>query len=186
MSKALIDLMVGLATHLTKPKIAHRRVLILEDDADATERLCQICRSEGFEPDPFVSQQDAERHMSKGQWAMGVFDIRIPGGCGHSAQRSFVRQFPTTPALVLSGSEDAILKIIQGGSIITAVWKGSDFRPMEDATRQMLQRIKQNGNGKHVSMPEMLLYLTFLLLSNALVAWLVWKLCGAGILKTHP
>lgn len=176
-----LELILDLLAPLLKPeKEVCRNVLILEDDETEGAILSRVVKSCGFQPMWFNSQRDAERAMEHDNFCFGIFDLRLPGGDGEVARRNFQTQFPDAPTLIVSGSYDALLKVIQSGVTVWAQWKGNDFRFVEATLRDILSRIKRNGNGNRWTSKEVLLFLLILAASN----WGVWKLCQTGILVT--
>jgi DNA-binding NtrC family response regulator len=156
-----------------KPDIV-RKVLILEDDPNEGDILCGIVRDAGFEPDLFVSRRDAERSMDKCRYAAGIFDLKLQDGRGDAAQHIFQRKFPGAPTLIASGDQESILRIIQQGVSTSVVWKGNDFRAMEEAVKKLLQPPKPTQPTTRWTTREVILFL--ILLSLAFAAGFTLKL----------
>jgi len=152
------------------------------EDADA-KMIARIVRRAKFEPDIYSSYRDAERAIQKYNFAAGIFDLRLQDGNGEDAQKIFEDEFgPGVPSMLISGNEQALLKIVQDGVAVIAAWKDDDYRMLGQAIERMLTRVTPSDREKRWTSKEVLLALACM----ALVSWLTYKACALGYIHMPP
>lgn len=86
-------------------------VLIIDDDRELCALLCEFLLLEGFLPSAVHHGAEAVTHCRKHRYDVIVLDIMLPGLQGLEVLRQ-VRQFNTTPILMLTARGEATDRIV--------------------------------------------------------------------------
>ncbi|MBW7454988.1 response regulator, partial [Paenibacillus sepulcri] len=58
------------------------QILVVEDDNDINQLLCNIIRKSGYLPQPAYSGTEALLYLDKQAWHMVLLDLMLPGMSG--------------------------------------------------------------------------------------------------------
>lgn len=107
-----------------------RRLLVVEDDADARSLLSEILASEGYEVDLAQDGEDALAHLKKGAYTLVLTDVRMPGLEGIDLLKEIRRSWPTLPVLLMTafGDWDLYGEALREGAVDMI---GKPFRRVE-------------------------------------------------------
>ena len=118
--------------------MAMTRCLVVDDDPDLLESVCEYLRRFGFEPVAAPSAQQMRRCLAQGGFDVMVLDVMLPDGDGLT-MLSALRQQPATaqlPVIMLTAQGDP-------GSRVLGLELGADdyvAKPFEP--RELVARIK--------------------------------------------
>lgn len=79
------------------------RVLIVDDDTDVRQFLCQLCEYEGFKVIEAERGRDALIHIEEGKADLMFLDLNLRGGSGVELIRILRRRGLDIPTIVISG-----------------------------------------------------------------------------------
>ena len=124
-------------------------ILVVEDDEDVRETICQMLKGSGFRVETATTGLEALAIIDKRPFDLMVADIRLPGGISglEMTQCARVRQ-PALKCLFISGQrapivcdpklDDFMPKPFKAFELIGCVWKvlrGNEPRPRVDVAR---------------------------------------------------
>jgi DNA-binding response OmpR family regulator len=92
------------------PSMSHtsNRILVVEDDADLGELLCDLLRTEGYDPIRVEDGEQAVLRIAQDPPAAVVLDVMLPGMSGFevSQRLKFSRETNRIPILMLTAMDD--------------------------------------------------------------------------------
>lgn len=84
------------------------RLLIVEDNAELAENLCEILESEGHEVDVCASAEDALERVAGARFDGILTDMRLPGGSGLELIERLRQRNDATPIVMMTAYADAV------------------------------------------------------------------------------
>ncbi|SET64788.1 DNA-binding response regulator, OmpR family, contains REC and winged-helix (wHTH) domain [Oceanobacillus limi] len=85
-------------------------ILIIEDDQDINQLLCNIVRKNGYTPKPAYSGTEAEIYLEKDTWDMVLLDLMLPGLTGEEILKKITKD-STIPVIIISAKLETQTKI---------------------------------------------------------------------------
>ncbi|GGD84517.1 response regulator transcription factor [Paenibacillus nasutitermitis] len=92
---------------LTDKKI---HILVVEDDNDINQLLCNIIRRNGYLPQPAYSGTEAVLYLDKQEWDMVLLDMMLPG-LGGEELLDRIQMTGPIPVIVISAKEESRTKV---------------------------------------------------------------------------
>jgi len=94
-----------------EPKLNEQvNILVVEDDDDINQLLCNIIRKKGYFPQPVYSGTEAMLYLEKQEWDMVLLDLMLPGMSGDEVLEEIAVQ-SNLPVLIISAKLDQQTKI---------------------------------------------------------------------------
>jgi two-component system, OmpR family, response regulator len=92
-------------------------ILVVEDDNDINQLLCNMIRRSGYVPQPAFSGTEAILYLEKSEWDMVLLDLMLPGLSGEEILLK-IRELHTVPILVISakGQQDSKVNALRTGA----------------------------------------------------------------------
>lgn len=116
------------------PSTSRVRVLIIDDDLELSELLCQFLRTEGFDLSSCHSGEAGILQVRENRFDLLLLDVMLPGMNGFEVLRQ-IRTESTVPVLMLTAKGEDIDRIV--GLELGA----DDYLPKPFNTRELLARI---------------------------------------------
>lgn len=85
-------------------------ILVVEDDNDINQLLCNIIRKSGYTPQSAYSGTEAMIHLEKQAWDMVLLDLMLPGMTGEEILAKTVEQ-KSVPVIIISAKLEKQTKI---------------------------------------------------------------------------
>lgn len=85
-------------------------ILVIEDDADINNLLCQIIRNSGYNPQPAYSGTEGLLYFEQKEWDMVLLDLMIPGKPGETVLQS-IREKSDVAVIIISAKEEQLTKV---------------------------------------------------------------------------
>ncbi|WP_404454130.1 response regulator transcription factor [Virgibacillus necropolis] len=85
-------------------------ILVVEDDNDINQLLCNIIEKSGYLAQPAYSGTEAMIYLEKQDWDMVLLDLMLPGMTGEEILAKVVEQKPV-PVIIISAKLDQQTKI---------------------------------------------------------------------------
>ncbi|MBO0960482.1 response regulator transcription factor [Neobacillus sp. MM2021_6] len=85
-------------------------ILVVEDDNDINQLLCNIIRKSGYVPQPAYSGTEAMIYLERSEWDMVLLDLMLPGMTGEEILAKISEQNPI-PVIVISAKLEQQTKI---------------------------------------------------------------------------
>jgi DNA-binding response OmpR family regulator len=85
-------------------------ILVVEDDADISNLICEMLMHEGHKPRPAYSGTEAIMCLSEKKWQLVLLDLMLPGLTGEQVLRE-MRRDKQMPVIVLSAKTDKKSKL---------------------------------------------------------------------------
>ncbi|WP_077602707.1 response regulator transcription factor [Oceanobacillus sojae] len=85
-------------------------ILVVEDDNDINQLLCDIIRKSDYSPQPAFSGTEAMLYLEKQEWDMILLDLMLPGMSGDEILTKIAEQ-SNTPVIIISAKIDQETKI---------------------------------------------------------------------------
>jgi len=86
------------------------KILVVEDDNDINQLLCNIIRKSGYVPQPAYSGTEAMIYLERSEWDMVLLDLMLPGMNGEEILEKISKQNPI-PVIVISAKLEQQTKI---------------------------------------------------------------------------
>ncbi|OAK70684.1 response regulator transcription factor [Lederbergia galactosidilytica] len=86
------------------------RILVVEDDNDINQLLCNIIKKNGYIPQPVYSGTEAMLYLEKKEWDMVLLDLMLPGMSGDEILTKIAEQ-SNVPVIIISAKLDQPTKI---------------------------------------------------------------------------
>lgn len=86
------------------------QILVVEDDNDINQLLCNILRKSGYYPQPVYSGTEAMLYWEKQEWDMVLLDLMLPGLSGEQLLVK-ISEERLTPVIVISARGEQQTKI---------------------------------------------------------------------------
>ncbi|GGP11259.1 response regulator transcription factor [Oceanobacillus neutriphilus] len=86
------------------------QILVVEDDNDINQLLCDIIRKSGYFPQPAFSGTEAMLYLEKQEWDMLLLDLMLPGMSGDEILAKIAEQ-SNIPVIIISAKADQETKI---------------------------------------------------------------------------
>ncbi|CAG7626320.1 response regulator transcription factor [Paenibacillus allorhizosphaerae] len=93
-------------------------ILVVEDDNDINQLLCNIIRNSGYSPQSAFSGTEAMIYLEKQEWDMVLLDLMLPGMTGEKILAAISEQ-SSAPVMIISAKMEKETKI-------DALRKGAD------------------------------------------------------------
>lgn len=87
---------------MTKQGIHKNRILLLEDDVNLSETVCEFLESKGYLVTPSYDGEDAEVTLFEHQFDLLLLDVNVPNIDGFTLLRKIREQGILTPAIFLT------------------------------------------------------------------------------------
>jgi two-component system, OmpR family, response regulator len=115
---------------------AHRRILVIEDDAETAEQIVDFLRTRGYQIDLAATGDDGLRLGQSGTYAVMTIDRMLPGMDGIAIIRRLREAGIVTPALIISalGEVDDRVRGLRAG--------GDDYLVKPFAFAELLARVE--------------------------------------------
>lgn len=85
-------------------------ILVIEDDADINNLLCQIIRNSGYNPQPAYSGTEGLLYFEQKEWDMVLLDLMIPGKPGETVLQN-IREKSDVAVIIISAKEEQLTKV---------------------------------------------------------------------------
>ncbi|MFM2481781.1 response regulator [Celerinatantimonas sp. YJH-8] len=124
------------------------KLLMIDDDRELTELLCDLLTLEGFEFESCHDSQQGLDRLAKHDIDLVLLDVMMPGKDGFAVLRELRQGQPELPVLMLTAKGDEFDRVL--GLELGA----DDYLPKPFSDRELLARIKailrrMNRNGTH-------------------------------------
>ena len=112
-------------------------VLVLDDNVDVAQGVSDILELSGYRVTMVHDGQSAVSAFRKGQFSIGLFDVRMPGMNGVEAFMEIRRHAPEANVLLMSGyaDDELIATALDNGAL------GILSKPFEPD--EMLERVRE-------------------------------------------
>ena len=84
-----------------------RAILIVEDDTDINDIVCELLREESYETTGATSLRAARSHLKGDAPACVVLDLNLPDGTGEDLLREMTKAGARSPCVLMSAAPDA-------------------------------------------------------------------------------
>jgi two-component system, OmpR family, response regulator CpxR len=111
------------------------RILLIDDDVDLCELLCEYLASEGLAMEYVHEGEEGARRALSGEYALAILDVMLPGMSGFDVLRR-IRGGTNMPVLMLTARGDDIDRIV--GLEMGA----DDYLPKPFNSRELTARIR--------------------------------------------
>jgi len=85
-------------------------ILVVEDDNEINQLLCEIITRCGYRPQPAYSGTEAMLYLDKQEWAMVLLDLMLPGLGGEAIMQRLGRDRPM-PVMIISAKGEQHTKV---------------------------------------------------------------------------
>jgi two-component system, OmpR family, response regulator len=115
---------------------AHRRILVIEDDAETAEHIVDFLRMRGYQVDLAVNGNDGLRLGRSAAYAVMIIDRMLPGVDGIAIIQKLREMAVVTPAMIVSalGEVDDRVRGLRAG--------GDDYLVKPFAFSELLARVE--------------------------------------------
>lgn len=86
------------------------RILVVEDDNDINQLLCNVVESSGYLPQPAYSGTEALIHLEQNDWDLILLDLMLPGLTGEELM-SEIRKNHQMPIIIISAKLETESKV---------------------------------------------------------------------------
>lgn len=86
------------------------KILVVEDDNDINQLLCDIIRNIGYAPQPAFSGTEAMLYLEKLEWDMVLLDLMLPGMSGEEILAKITDE-SNIPVMIISAKLDQQTKV---------------------------------------------------------------------------
>ena len=118
-----------------------KRLLVIEDNADAADLMCQYLRLNGSRTIWVDSLERAIRRLCIYQFDAIILDLTLPDADAAAAVSIITRKYPEIPIVVSTGSMERELESIREGAQ-EFVLKGSEVSELTRAIGRAIERHK--------------------------------------------
>ncbi len=127
------------------------RILVVEDDDDINQLLCNIIRRSGYFPQSAFSGTEAMLYLEKKDWDMVLLDLMLPGMSGDEILTKIAEQ-SNIPVIIISAKLDQQTKIgmLRTGAddYITKPFDNEEVSARIESHLRRYQRINKLPNTK--------------------------------------
>jgi two-component system, OmpR family, response regulator len=118
---------------------AHRRILVIEDDAETAEQIVDFLETRGYQVDLSVNGNDGLRLGRSAAYAVMIIDRMLPGADGIAIIQKLRELAIATPAMIVSalGEVDDRVRGLRAG--------GDDYLVKPFAFSELLARVEALG-----------------------------------------
>jgi CheY-like chemotaxis protein len=103
-----------------------RRVLLIDDNVDLTQNLAEILEDEGLEVETADGGSSGLQRLARGEYALVVTDMRMPGMNGLEVIRYIKQRWPALPVMVMTAfAHDELLEQARNEGALRVMVKGS-------------------------------------------------------------
>ena len=88
---------------------AHRRILVIEDDAETAEQIVDFLETRGYQVDLAVNGNDGLRLGRSAAYAVMIIDRMLPGTDGIAIIQKLREMAVVTPAMIVSALGEGIV-----------------------------------------------------------------------------
>jgi CheY-like chemotaxis protein len=121
------------------------RILVVEDNLDSNEMLCELLRTLDHAADGVTSAEDALRLLQQRDFDILITDISLPGMSGIELAKQLAREKPAMKLIFASGYGMEIAKNLEFP--VTVLPKPFDFLQLEDILNKLVEE-KQEQQGR--------------------------------------
>ncbi|MCL6626910.1 response regulator transcription factor [Alicyclobacillus shizuokensis] len=86
------------------------RILVVEDDDDISQLLCNILRKSGYSPQPAFSGTEALLYLETERWHMILLDLMLPGMSGEELLVR-IQRHSSAPVIIISAKGEQRTKV---------------------------------------------------------------------------
>ncbi|MEQ2527820.1 response regulator transcription factor [Bacillaceae bacterium CLA-AA-H227] len=86
------------------------KILVVEDDNDINQLLCNIIRNSGYVPQAAFSGTEAMLYLEKEEWDLVLLDLMLPGMSGEEVLAT-IAATNSTPVIIISAKLDQQTKV---------------------------------------------------------------------------
>lgn len=86
------------------------RVLVVEDDNDINQLLCQIVKKSGYDAQPAFSGTEAMLYLENQDWDLILLDLMLPGMSGEEILSEITTK-TSTPVMIISAKDGQKTKV---------------------------------------------------------------------------
>jgi DNA-binding response OmpR family regulator len=94
-------------------------ILVVEDDNEINQLLCNIVKNSGYNPQPAYSGTEAILYLDKQDWDLILLDLMLPGLMGEEILAVVGERTPSIPVIIISAKLEQQTKV-------TALRNGAD------------------------------------------------------------
>lgn len=132
-------------SHMSAPRPLSR-ILVVEDNLDSNEMLCELLRTLDHAADGVTSAEDALRLLQHQDFDILITDISLPGMSGIELAKRLSREKPSMKLIFASGYGMEIAKNLEFP--VTVLPKPFDFLQLEEILQKLIQGLdSQAGPG---------------------------------------
>ena len=113
------------------------RILVVEDNVDSNEMLCELLRTLDHAADGVTSAEDALDMLKRQDFDILITDISLPGMSGIELAKRLAREQPGMKLIFASGYGMEIAKNLEFPVIVLP--KPFDFLQLEDILNKLIQ-----------------------------------------------
>jgi DNA-binding response OmpR family regulator len=85
-------------------------ILVVEDDGDINQLLCNVIKKSGYNPQPAFSGTEAMLYIEKSEWDMVLLDLMLPGMKGEDVLLK-IRGKSLVPVIIISAKGEQHTKV---------------------------------------------------------------------------
>jgi CheY-like chemotaxis protein len=113
------------------------RILVVEDNIDSNEMLCELLRTLDHAADGVTSAEDALSLLTQRDFDILITDISLPGMSGIELAKRLAREKPALKLIFASGYGLEIAKNLEFP--VTVLPKPFDFVQLENVLNQLIR-----------------------------------------------
>ncbi|WP_147534030.1 response regulator transcription factor [Bacillus marasmi] len=87
------------------------KILVVEDDNDINQLLCNIVNRNGYHAQPAFSGTEAMLYLNGQAWDMVLLDLMLPGKTGEEILAKLSEQNPEVPVIIISAKLEQQTKV---------------------------------------------------------------------------
>lgn len=114
------------------------RILVVEDNIDSNEMLCELLRTLDHAADGVTSAEDALNLLQQRDFDILITDISLPGMSGVELAKKLAREKPALKLIFASGYGLGIAKNLEFP--VTVLPKPFDFVQLENVLNDLIQK----------------------------------------------
>ncbi|RXZ38544.1 response regulator [Oxalobacteraceae bacterium CAVE-383] len=115
------------------------RILVVEDNVDSNEMLCELLRTLDHAADGVTSAEDALGLLKQREFDILITDISLPGMSGIDLAKRLAREKPAMKLIFASGYGLEIAKNLEFP--VTMLPKPFDFLQLEAVLNKLIQEL---------------------------------------------
>jgi DNA-binding response OmpR family regulator len=128
-------------------------ILVVEDDNEINQLLCNIIKNSGYNPQPAFSGTEALLYLEKQDWDLVLLDLMLPGLMGEEILAVIGERTSSIPVIIISAKLEQQTKVtaLRNGAD-DYITKPFDIEEVSARIDSILRRNKRNTNPPKVKL----------------------------------